>query len=341
MKKQAGPHEDNQEVSGNKPQAANENAKKGGGNPPGKKGSLGKRLSVLAFFLILAAGGILLYWYFNLRGFVSTDDAFIDGDRVAIASSILGRITALQADEGDPVTKGQLLVKLDDADLQAQKLQAEANLELAHKNVTLAKVSLQKAEDDYKRATTQFKNNIITEEEYTHITKARDAARAQYEIELARVKAADAQLNVVRTQLEKIGIKAPITGVIAKRWVLAGDVIQPGQPVFTIYDNDHIWITANFEETKLASIRTGAPVEISVDAYSHQKFEGKVMMIMAAAASQFSLIPPNNASGNFTKVTQRVPVRISILRDSMHDREEDPILLPGMSVVVKVKVDNQ
>jgi membrane fusion protein (multidrug efflux system) len=119
---------------------------------------------------------------------------------------------------------------------------------------------------------------------------------------------------------------------------MAGDVVQPGQPIFSIYDLQHLWVTANFEETKLASIRLNDPVEISVDAYPDSHFEGRVIQLGANTASQFSLIPPNNASGNFTKVTQRVPVKISIedKESSSHSRSSQ--LLPGMSVEVKVKV---
>lgn len=339
MAKQFESHESAREVLQDNEPVENKDANDGNmAAKRGKKGSLGKRLFVLAVFLAAIAGAIFAYWYFNLRGFVSTDDAFIDGDRVSVASKVLGRITNLMADEGDQVAEDQLLVRLDDADLRAQEAQAEADLELARQNVALAKVSLQKAKDDYNRGTTQFKSHIIPQEQYNHISKALDAAQAQYRIELARVQAANAQLNVVQTQLENTRITAPIAGVIAKRWVLNGDVVQPGQPIFTIYDSNHVWVTANFEETKLASIRPGAPVQISVDAYGSSRFEGEVKLIGAAAASEFSLIPPNNASGNFTKVTQRVPVKISIRLDSMNDQGDAPLLLPGMSVEVRVRV---
>lgn len=337
MAKQTESHTEAREVLENKALVENKNAP-GDGRvaEEGKKGSLKKRLFFLTLFVAVIAGSVFAYWYFNLRGFVSTDDAFIDGDRVSLGSKMLGRIAELTVDEGDRVTKGQLLVQLDDSDLRAQEAQAEANRELALQTVALAKVSLQKAQDDYNRAATQFQSHIIPREQYDHITKALDMAQAQYGIELAQVKAANAQLNVVQTQIENTRITAPISGVVAKKWALAGDVVQPGQPVFTIYDNDHIWVTANFEETKLASIHPGDPVQISVDAYGNNRFEGKVLMIGAAAASEFSLIPPNNASGNFTKVTQRVPVKISI-RDESENKQGEPLLLPGMSVEVKVR----
>jgi membrane fusion protein (multidrug efflux system) len=132
-----------------------------------------------------------------------------------------------------------------------------------------------------------------------------------------------------------------VAGVIAKKWALPGDVIQPGQAIFTVYDKDQVWVTANFEETKLAAIHPGDPVEISIDAYDGQIFKGTVLMIGTAAAAEFSLIPPNNASGNFTKVTQRVPVKISINRPAGNTNEDPPALLPGLSVEVKVRVDSE
>ena len=307
----------------------------------GKKGGLKKRIFVLVFILAVFSALIYGYWYLNYRGFVSTDDAFIDGDLISLGSKMLGRITEIKVDEGDLVTKDELLIQLDDSDLQAQKVQVVANLELARQSVPLAKVNLEKAQDDYNRANTQFQNHVIPAEQYDHITKALDAARAQYNIELARVRAAEAQLQVIQTQIENTRITTPVAGVIAKRWSLPGDVIQPGQAILTIYNHHQIWVTANFEETKLAAINPGDSVEISVDAYTDHTFNGKVLMIGAVAASKFSLIPPNNASGNFTKVTQRVPVKISIDQQSQNQNSDPFLLLPGMSVEVKVSVDSE
>jgi membrane fusion protein (multidrug efflux system) len=126
--------------------------------------------------------------------------------------------------------------------------------------------------------------------------------------------------------------------VVAKRWVLPGDIVQPGQPILTVYDLENLWVTANFEETKLSSIRLNDPAVISVDAYPDIKLEGKVILIGAAAASQFSLIPSNNASGNFTKVTQRVPIKISIEKPLAANKYNRITLLPGMSVQVKIRI---
>jgi membrane fusion protein (multidrug efflux system) len=297
-----------------------------------------KRVLIPLFLLVVVAAVGAWYWYVNLREFDSTDDAYVDGNRVSISSKMLGRITQLTVDEGDSVKAGQVIVRLDDSDLRAQDEQAKAALAYAQETVTLAKVNLDKAQDDYQRAKIQFDGNIIPKEQYDHAQKSMQAAQAQYSIALAQVGTARAQLGVVQTQLLNTTIAAPFDGVVSKRWVLAGDVVQPGQPIFSIYDLQHLWVTANFEETKLASIRLNDPVEISVDAYPDAHFEGKVIQLGANTASQFSLIPPNNASGNFTKVTQRVPVKISIEDADSTGQSSSPQLLPGMSVEVKVKV---
>jgi membrane fusion protein, multidrug efflux system len=296
-----------------------------------------KSIVIPILLLILGAAAITAYWYLELRGFISTDDAYIDGDRVSLSAKMLGRIAQLAVDEGDTVQPGQRLVQLDDADLRAQEAQAQANLDYARQNVNLATVNLQRAQDDFQRAAVQIKDHIIPQEQYDHAQKALEVARAQHGIVLAQVQTANAQLRMVQTQLENTHITAPFAGVVARRWVIAGDVVQPGQPIYTIYDVNNIWVTANFEETKIFSIHPGDPVEISVDAYSGQTVNGKVILIGAAAASQFSLIPPNTASGNFTKVTQRVPVKISITNRSIINGKDPALLLPGMSVEVKVR----
>ena len=292
-------------------------------------------IPLLVFLTIAALGGI--YWYMGLQDFVSTDDAYVSANSVAVSTKVLGRIISLGTDEGDTVKTGQILVKLDDSNLRAQEASAKAGLELAQQSVPLAQVEVNRAQDDFNRAVVQYKGGIVTKEQYDHAQKALEAARAQITIALSKVSAARAQLGVVEADLQNTIITSPLDGTVAKRWVLAGDVVQAGQPVFTIYDLKNIWVTANLEETKLGHIRLNDPVEVDVDAYPGVKFSGKVFDIGTYTASEFSLIPPNNASGNFTKVTQRVPVKISII-DSSASLAADPLLRPGMSVEVSVKV---
>ncbi|MCL4512186.1 MAG: HlyD family secretion protein [Bacteroidetes bacterium] len=297
-----------------------------------------KKRVIIPLLLILTAAAIGgYYWYINMQDFVSTDDSYIDANSVAISTKMLGRIAYLGTDEGDTVKTGQVLVRLDDRDLRAEDASAKAGLELAQESVPLAQVNVSRAQEDFNRAEVQYKGGIVTKEQYDHAQKALEAARAEYNIALSKISAARSQIGVIESQLQNTVISAPMDGVVAKRWVLTGDVVQPGQPVFTIYDLKNIWVTANLEETKLGHIHLNDPVQISVDSYPGVNFFGRVFEIGTYTASEFSLIPPNNASGNFTKVTQRVPIKISIDDPTMSGGQK-PFLRPGMSVEVSVKV---
>jgi membrane fusion protein (multidrug efflux system) len=297
-----------------------------------------KRVVIPLFILVAAAMVVAWYWYVNLREFVSTDDAYIDGNSVSLSTKILGKIKQLTVDEGDSVQVGQVLVFLDDSDLKAQEEQAKAVLKHSGKSVLLAKVNLEKTQEDYQRSEVLFKSGGTPKEEFDHNRKTYEAAQAQYNIALAQVSVAESQLGVIQTQLSNMTITSPLNGVIAKKWAMPGDIIQPGQPIFTIYDLKNIWVTANLEETKFSSIHLNDPVEISVDAYPAKHFKGKVIQLSSNTASQFSLIPPNNASGNFTKITQRIPVKISIENYTFNQGSNPTPLLPGMSAGIKIKV---
>jgi membrane fusion protein (multidrug efflux system) len=290
------------------------------------------------FVVIIGIAAFAWNWYLGMRDYVSTDDAYIDANRVAISAKILGRVDTLLTDEGDTVREGQVVVRLDDIDLRAQEAQARSAYVLAQENIALAKVSLDRAQTDYKRAATQFSQNVIPKEQYDHTESELESAKARYNIAIAQSNTARAQLGIVETQLRNTVITSPMTGVVSKRWVLPGDVVQPGQPIFTVYDLENIWVTANLEETSLTALHENDNVEISVDAYPDQNFTGRVFQIGSNTASQFSLIPPNNASGNFTKVTQRVPIKITIQQNTAASDPHPIQLLPGMSVEVKVKV---
>jgi len=293
------------------------------------------KLTIPALLAVVVIAVVTWRWYVGIMAFVATDDAFISGDRVSISPKILGRIDSLTVDEGDTVRTGQVLALLDDRDLRAQEKQARASVTLAEENTTLARVTLDRATVDHDRAAAQLKQSAITREQYDHALSELQAARARSAIAAAQAAAARAQLGVLEAQLDHTVIRAPMNGVVAKRWALPGDVLQPAQAIFSLYDLGTLWVTAHLEETNLRMLRIGDPVEISVDAYPDLQFSGRIFQIGASTSAEFSLIPPNNASGNFTKVTQRVPVKISI---DPPGHGPAPKLLPGMSVEVRVKV---
>jgi membrane fusion protein, multidrug efflux system len=292
----------------------------------GKKSRKGPMIFGTLILVVLVGGGLVFgaRWLTDTINFVSTDDAAIDGDHVNVSAKTLGRIARLLDAEGDKVEAGRTLVLLDDTDLRAQEAQATASLNYAKRNVELAKINLDRAQSDATRSATLFASGATTKEQNDHAASALDAASAQYAIALAQVDTATAQLGVIENSLLNMKIGAPITGVVAKKNMMQGDVVQPGQTIYAINDLDQVWVTANFEETKIGRIELGAPVEVTVDAYKGKVFTGKVALIGAG------IIAPAFSIGDFTKTTQRVPVRITI------DKGQTP-LIPGMSVEVKVK----
>jgi membrane fusion protein, multidrug efflux system len=294
-----------------------------------KKRRRGPRVVGLVVLVVLLAVGVYYgrSWLTDILTFVSTDDAFVDANHVTISAKMLGRIQSITAVEGAKVQPGQVLVLLDDTDLRAQEAQAAASLNYARQNSVLSKINLDRTQDDFQRTSTLYKSGATTREQFEHAVKALDTANAQFTITEAQVETSNAQLRVIETQLLNTRISAPISGTIAKQSLMQGDVVQPGQTIFTVNDLANVWVTANYEETKIGKIRIGAPVQIRVDAYGSRPFTGKVSLIGSG------IVAPPFSIGDFTKTTQRVPVKI--LFDSI---PESTVLLPGMSVEVKVNI---
>lgn len=317
----------------------------------------------LALVILIVIAGAW-YWYRDYSRYITTDDAHVDADNISVGSKMLGRISAIYANEGDMIKQGTLLAVLDSSDLYAQRnqtvalrAQAQANLiqaELKYKSdqksIMVLEINFEKASDDMTRAKSQSDGGVITPEQFDHITKAFETAAAQLEAAKAQlmvsksmissasaaVETADAQVNVLDNQLKNTRLYAPSDGIVAKRWLLPGDVVQPSQSVFTLTLSSNLWVVAYVEETNIADIHTGQGVNFSIDAFPDAKFSGKVFLVGSSTASVFSLIPANNASGNFTKVTQRIPVRISIDSEENNEIISSFNILSGMSVVVKI-----
>jgi membrane fusion protein (multidrug efflux system) len=331
-----------------------------------KPESKSKKLKVYIplVIIILAVLTGTWYWYKDYSTYITTDDAKVDADNVSVGSKIIGRITTIYAKEGDFVKQGTLLADLDSSDYVAQRnqtlaLRSQANANLTQsevkynsdqKSLRVLEISLERANEDMERAKSQAEGGVITTEQFDHIKKAYETAAAQLEASKAQLlvsksmissakaalETANTQVKVLDNQLKNTRLYAPTDGVIAKRWLLPGDVVQPSQSVFTLTMSNNLWIVSFLEETNIAEVKPGQDVKFSIDAFPKIKFRGKVFLIGSSTASVFSLIPANNASGNFTKVTQRVPVRISI--DSAENIEDISSLniLSGMSVVVKI-----
>jgi membrane fusion protein, multidrug efflux system len=322
------------------------------------------RAYVLLGIVVLAVVIAGWYWYRQYTKYYSTDDAYIDADRVSVSSKILGRIIKIHAEEGDTVSMGQLLVELDSSDLVSQRLQAmasrdqaiasvsqaNAKYELDQKGIKVQEINVEKAKEDLDRATAQFEGKVISKEQFDHTSKAYqaalaqlDASRAQVAVSKSQIQSASlsintalAQIGTIETSLHNTRIFSPSEGRIAKRWLLPGDITQPGQSVFTVTKDSLKWVYAFYEETKVGGMHINQQAEFTVDAFPGVTFHGKIIYIGTNTAAQFSLIPPNNASGNFTKVTQRIPVKISIESCDSQDLTIMDRMVSGMSVVVKI-----
>jgi membrane fusion protein (multidrug efflux system) len=329
-----------------------------------QKKSKATRVYLPLAIVIAAVLGIGWYYYKEYTSYIKTDDAYVDADKIAVSAKMMGRIEKMYVDEGDTVKKGMLLAELDSTDLLAQKTQSEAAVEQAQtaqmqaqaqysyykENLKVLKVNLEKSKDDFDRGKTQFKGGVITQEHYEHLQKAYEAASATYQaaqkqlqvaqsqIESAKaaINTAKSRVGVIEASLDNTKLYAPIGGVIAKRWLLQGDMAQPGQSVVTISNDHNYWITVYLEETSIGEIKKGQPAKFTIDAFPGVTFTGKIFYIGSNTASQFALIPPNNASGNFTKVTQRVPIKISIDKADNHEKINQFNLMAGMSSVIKI-----
>ena len=316
---------------------------------------------VLVILIILVG---FWYWYKDYSRFITTDDAHVDAENVNVGSKIIGRISEVYFDEGEFVKSGTLLAVLDSSDLIAQRnqalaLRAQAYANLAQtevkynsdmKGIKVLEINLERASDDLARAREQAEGGVITAEQFSHVEKAYetaaaqlDAAKTQLQVSKSMISSAsaaaetsDAQVQVVDTQLKNTRLYAPADGIISKRWLLPGDIVQPSQSIYTITIGENLWIAAFLEETKIAEVHKGQKVRFYIDAFPGVRFEGKVILVGSVTASVFSLIPANNASGNFTKVTQRVPVRISIDRTDDGEDTSSFSIKSGMSAVVKI-----
>jgi membrane fusion protein (multidrug efflux system) len=275
----------------------------------------------------------VLFLLVHKRATVWTNDAYIDGYQVSISPDIEARLIELYVDEGDVVQAGDLLCQLDESIYNAKKIDAETNVSLLGERVKLQKIFMEKLRDIYQVAGCEYQNQIISFIDFDKIEKDFRYAEMQYKVAEAELTNGIAKLGVIQEYLRHTKVYAPRSGAIAKRWVVGGDALHIGQPLFSLTDTD-VWVTAHLEEGKLEHVQKGDPVAIRIDAYPDEHFEGTVYAVRQAAASQFALIPPDNATGNFTKVVQRVPIKI-LLKDLP---KKTPYLYPGMSVEVRIKI---
>ncbi|OQR26384.1 EmrA/EmrK family multidrug efflux transporter periplasmic adaptor subunit [Pseudomonas sp. Bc-h] len=346
----------------------------GQGAQPGQpqKNPRKRKLLLIGLAIVVILAGIGVWGWYEVYGrwSESTDDAYVNGNVVEITPQTTGTVVSIGADDGDLVREGQVLVQFDPNDAEVALQSAEANLGKVvrqvrglYSNVDGIKAQLaaqraevKRAQDNYTRRRNLAAGGAISQEELSHaqddLTSAQNAlANIQQQLvtstalvddtEVAShpdVKAAAAQVRQAYLSNSRSTLIAPVTGYVAKRTVQLGQRVQPGTALMAVIPLDQLWIDANFKETQLGKMRIGQPVDIQADLYGGDvKFSGTVDSVGAGTGSAFALLPAQNATGNWIKIVQRVPVRIHINPDEL---AKNPLRI-GLSTVVDVDLHDQ
>ncbi|QRX81198.1 HlyD family efflux transporter periplasmic adaptor subunit [Glaciimonas sp. PAMC28666] len=299
----------------------------------------------ITLLFILAGVAYAIYYALVLSKQEETDNAYVGGNLVTLSSQVSGNVQQIRADETQQVKAGDEVVKLDPIDAAVGLTQARAHLGTTVRQlreryssvsqydatIALKKLELKNAADDLARRAPLEALHTLSGEEVAHARQAVDDAKASLEVALKQADAAraatagvslsdnpgvlSAKADFIQAWLtvRRNAILAPVSGYIAKRSVQVGAHVTPGTPLMSIVPLDQLWIDANFKESELRNIRIGQPADIEADLYGGKvTFHGKVVGLSAGTGSAFSLLPAQNASGNWIKVVQRVPVRISL-----------------------------
>ena len=339
--------------------------------PATRRPSKRKRALFILAAVVVLAGLAWGLWYFLVgRWHEGTDDAYVQGNVVSITAQIPGTVVSIGADDGMKVNAGQVLVQLDPNDARVAYEQAVANLantvrqvrglystvEAGRADIASSQVNVQKARADVARRAGLVATGAVSAEELAHAREALAAAEASLSSsrgalsrnsalvdattlsEQPQVQAAAAQLRSAYLNLQRAAIVAPVSGYVAKRSVQLGQRVQPGMPLMTVIPLEQVWVDANFKETQLGHMRLGQPVELTSDVYgSDVTFKGRLASLGLGTGSAFSLLPAQNASGNWIKIVQRVPVRITL---DPRQLAEHPLRL-GMSMSTDVSIRDQ
>ncbi len=336
---------------------------------PQAKSRRGPALLALGTVVVVAGLGWLAYDLIFTRNLVSTDDAYVSGDVVQVTSKIPGTVIALHADDTQVVKQGDVVIELDPADANIGMASAEAGLAQAVRNVKalLAQADqlraqidaraadLKRAQDDSGRRSKLIATGAVSREDFSHAqdvttsqTASLAAAQAQLQQTLAQigntpvaahpdVLTAAAKLRNAALSLRRARIIAPINGEIARRSVQVGQRVEAGTPLMAVVPLEDVWIDANFKEVQLQRMRVGQPVTVTTDIYGGKvSYHGKVAGLAAGSGNAFALLPAQNATGNWIKIVQRVPIRI--LLDPAELRA-NPLRI-GLSTDVSVDVSD-
>ncbi len=290
-------------------------------------------------------------WLYGLSH-VSTDNAQVDGHIIPILPKVGGFVTEVRVDDNRQVKSGDTLIVLDDRDYRVRLAQAQADLGVAlaavsnrarvgqaEAQVAQAQANAVKAQADLDRLKPLAAEDIVSKQQLDAAEAAARAADASLAAAQAALVGADARVAAARAARDQAAlnlsytrITAPSGGVVSKKSVEVGQLVQAGQPLMSLVPLEDVWLTANLKETEVENVKPGDPVDFTVDAYPGIHFRGHVESLSPATGARFSLLPPDNATGNFTKVVQRLPVRV-------RPDKVDPAhpLRPGMSVVTTIQ----
>ena len=328
-----------------------------------------KGLSIFILLLLLIAIGSAAYWFFFIKGFEETEDAYVSGNQVMVSAQVAGNISKINVDNMDPVQAGDVLLELDDTNAKLSFEQAKSNLanavrQISQLNYTVKQlksavraneITLAQAQGNLNRRVQLVKDGAIDKESFQHAKEAVELAKAnlttsqnQLEANQAllldgplseqpQIQSAVSNLKQAWLNLERTKIRSPIKGYVARRNAQVGQAVSVGGALMAVVTTDQMWLDANFKETQLTHMRIGQPVKIHFDLYGKDKtFDGKVVGIEMGTGSAFSLLPTQNATGNWIKVVQRVPVRIQLDPQQL---AENPLRI-GLSATVKVDVSD-
>ncbi len=277
-----------------------------------------KRKKILPV-LIAGAGLIVVYLLYDKYMYIHSDNAQIEAHSVMLATKVSGFITEVKVDIGDQVKSGDVLAIIDDRDYLTALERAKADLESTD-------VRLQDAQKNFNRLTSLYSKGATTQAQL-------ESANAGFNDLKARSRFMKSQLDQAQLNLESTKIKAPFDGFVARRAAEVGQYATASAPLFGFVDATDRWVICNLKETEIGDIIQGTKVDITVDAISGRNFTGKVQQLSPSTGATFTMIPPDNATGNFTKVVQRVPIKISIEGVTP---EEISLLRAGLSADVRV-----
>jgi membrane fusion protein, multidrug efflux system len=294
----------------------------------GRSKKIKKVVGVIASALVVLAG--FSYWL-HARNFQSTDDAYTTTHVHDISARVAGYVQSVNVDDNQFVKAGQTLVVLDQRDFKVALDQAKAQTLQRRADVDQAQATFDRAKLDYDRAIDLFQGKVIAKSEFDSATATFKAASGALASAKANLTAAEAAQANTELQLSYTTVVAPTDGVVSKKTVETGHRIQPGQALMAVVEPT-VWVLGNFKETQLARMQVGQHVDVKIDSVPGHTFSAHIDSLQRGTGSTFALLPPDNATGNFTKIVQRIPVKIVF--DNLGNYRDR--VVPGLSCVPKV-----